>query len=233
MTTDGDANPADDPLPPHAFVPGGPWPHPTGSPRGHMAGRSHAPVAPIVAGDWARSPSFRRGIALFNAGYYWEAHEAWEGLWHAHGRQGPTADLIKGLIKLAAAGVKVRQGQRHGVVTHARRAAALFASVRDRVGRGRGHIGLDLDAWIDRAEGIVNEPPDDRGPPGVPVFIVFPFRIEPASGPDRDRDRDQAQAVAMGTCEAILRRQAAAPGMASTARTTAPTTPCEPPLTNP
>ncbi|TGQ49534.1 DUF309 domain-containing protein, partial [Mesorhizobium sp. M1C.F.Ca.ET.210.01.1.1] len=26
---------------------------------------------------------FRWGIDLFNHGYYWEAHEAWEPLWHA------------------------------------------------------------------------------------------------------------------------------------------------------
>src|SRR4051812_12839170 len=29
------------PLPPYAFVPGGPWPHPTGSDLGHSAGRTH------------------------------------------------------------------------------------------------------------------------------------------------------------------------------------------------
>ena len=64
-------------------------------------------------------------IELFNAGYYWEAHEAWEGLWHAHGRRGATADLIKGLIKLAAAGVKVRERRPRGVITHSRRAASV------------------------------------------------------------------------------------------------------------
>ncbi len=65
-------------FPPYAFVPGGPWPHPTGSPEGHSAGRGAEPVPPIPEGDWAGSPAYRRGIALFNAGFYWEAHEAWE-----------------------------------------------------------------------------------------------------------------------------------------------------------
>ena len=45
---------------------------------------------------------------------YWEAHEAWEELWHACGRMGPTADFLRGLIKLAAAGVKVREGRPRG-----------------------------------------------------------------------------------------------------------------------
>jgi uncharacterized protein len=208
-------------FPPYAFVPGGPWPHPTGSPRGHAAGRAPDVVMPIAGDDWSGSPAYCRGLALFNAGYYWEAHEAWEGLWHAHGRQGPTADLIKGLIKLAAAGVKVRQRQRHGVVTHARRAAALFATAREQ--EGRHQLGLDLDDWIATAQAIADKPPDDPQPPGVPVSRVFAFRIEPLA--------DQADAA--GGSEASRRRQAADPATASTARMTAPTTPCDPPSTNP
>src|SRR5262245_6153026 len=131
-----------EPLPPYAYVPDGPWPHPVSSPAGHSAGRVPVRVEPIGAGGWAASPAFRRGVALFNAGYYWEAHEAWEALWHAQGRRGPTADVLKGLIKLAAAGVKVRQRQPRGVATHAHRAAALFeAEARQQGGR---LLGLDL-----------------------------------------------------------------------------------------
>ena len=77
---------------------------------------------------------FLRGVELFNAGYYWEAHEAWEGSGMQSDATGPPADLIKGLIKLAAAGVKVREGQAHGVRTHAGRAAEFFAAARDRAG---------------------------------------------------------------------------------------------------
>jgi uncharacterized protein len=167
-----------EPLPPYAFVPGGPWPHPTGSPRGHAAGRTHAGVSPIVPGDWTHSKPYLRGIALFNAGYYWEAHEAWEGLWHAHGRKGATADVLKGLIKLAAAGVKVRERQPHGVVTHARRAAALLASARSEAGAHQ--LGLDLERWIAHAQQIADHPPKDPEPPGVSVSRVFPFQIIPS-----------------------------------------------------
>jgi uncharacterized protein len=212
---------SDDPLPPYAFVPGGPWPHPTGSPEGHSAGTVRETVTPIVGNAWSHSAAYLRGVALFNAGYYWEAHEAWEGLWHAHGRVGPTADLLKALIKLAAAGVKVRQRQRHGVVTHARRAGALFASARDR--GGREQLGLDLDGWIATAERLVAEPPDDLATPAVRVARVFDFRIEP----------HDHQAGEAGGNEASRRRQAADAATASTARTTAPTTPCEPPSTKP
>src|SRR5437868_12287257 len=129
-----------DELPACAVVPRGPCPHPK------LADPMPTASLPNEHGDWRSSKTYMHGLALFNAGYYWEAHEAWEGLWHAHGRQGTTADLIKGLIKLAAAGVKVRQRQRHGIVTHAQRAAALFATARER--GGRHQLGLDLDHWI-------------------------------------------------------------------------------------
>ena len=115
-----------------------------------------------------------RGIALFNAGYYWEAHEAWEGLWHAHGRSGAVADILKALIKLAAAGVKVRERQPAGVKTHARRAADLFAAAgADRL------LGLNVRELAGTARELADNPPTDPLPPGTPVTRVFPFELRP------------------------------------------------------
>src|SRR5688500_11645065 len=97
------------PLPPYAFVPGR-GPHPVSDPRGHSYNRAPERPAPIDPERWQQSQPYLFGFDLVNRGFYWEAHEVWEGLWHACGRSGPTADLLKGLIQLAAAGVKVRQG---------------------------------------------------------------------------------------------------------------------------
>ncbi|HKI19147.1 MAG TPA: DUF309 domain-containing protein, partial [Isosphaeraceae bacterium] len=165
-----------EPLPPYSYVPGGPWPHPLSSPRGHSFGYRRPKVEPAAAGQESRSPSFLRGVELFNAGYYWEAHEVWEGLWHAHGRRGATAEVLKALIKLAAAGVKVREGQEHGVRTHARRAGESLALARQQ--GGPFQLGLDLDQWIDRAHDLADNPPSDRGMPDAPVVRVFAFQIE-------------------------------------------------------
>ena len=165
-----------EPLPPYSYVPGGPWPHPTSSPQGHSANHPREVMPPIIEDDWAASSVYLRGVELFNAGYYWEAHEAWEALWHAHGRKGPTADVLKALIKLAAAGVKVREGQVHGIVTHAFRAANLFESAKE---AGERRLGLDLDEWSQRSSEIAERPPHDPEPPGAAVSCVFPFRIEP------------------------------------------------------
>src|SRR5260221_4877813 len=111
-------------LPPYAFVPGRNA-HPTSDPNGHSFGQKPAHPEPPDPQAWQLSQAFRYGIDLFNYGYYWESHEVWEGLWHSCGRTGLVADFIKGLIKLAAAGVKVREGKPEGVRSHAGRAAAL------------------------------------------------------------------------------------------------------------
>jgi hypothetical protein len=136
------------------------------------------PVARAIEDDdWSGSPLYLHGIALFNGGYYWESHEAWEYLWHAHRRQGPTADVLKGLIKLGAAGVKIRERQPHGVRIHARRAADLFeAVVRDHSSR---LLGLDLGELARIAAGIATHPPEDPNTIEAAVSIVFDFRIEP------------------------------------------------------
>lgn len=116
----------DEPFPPYTYVPGR-APHPVTDPRGHMYGhRAEAATraTPALAPD---DRALLRGIDLFNAGYYWEAHEAWEGAWHAVGRAGAAGDWLKGLIKLAAAGVKAYEGRLEGVRRHAARGAELFA----------------------------------------------------------------------------------------------------------
>jgi hypothetical protein len=166
-------------LPPYAFVPRGPWPHPYSSPQGHSYGIGPRAAPPIDEANWNSSALYRRGLELFNQGFYWEAHEAWETLWNAHGRQGATADVLKALIKLAAAGVKVRERQPGGVVTHARRAEGLFQAVRAQV--GPRWLGLDLMALASIARTVAQAPPSDPGTPGDRVVRVFDFRIEPGT----------------------------------------------------
>jgi len=113
-------------LPSYTFVPDGPHPHPISNPRGHSFGTAADRSTLVTPDNWDTCLPYLRGIDLFNHGYFWEAHEVWEGLWHAQGRKGPVADFLKALIKLAAAGVKARQGVGAGVRTHAQRSAVLF-----------------------------------------------------------------------------------------------------------
>jgi hypothetical protein len=66
------------------------------------------------------------GQDLFNHGYYWEAHEAWEGLWQVADKGSPLRAFLKGLILLSATGAKVREGKRLAATRHARRAGGLL-----------------------------------------------------------------------------------------------------------
>jgi hypothetical protein len=119
----------EEPLPPYAFVPGQ-GPHPESDPAGHSFGRQR-PRAALDSYRWRECQPYLYGIDLFNAGYYWEAHAEWESLWLEAGRRGPVADFLKGLIQLAAAGVKEREGIPAGRVGHACRAAELWRSLPD------------------------------------------------------------------------------------------------------
>lgn len=164
-------------LPPYSYVPGGPWPHPTRDPAGHLHGRERTPPAPIPDGRWNDSEAFVEGVRLFNAGYYWEAHEAWEALWHAHGRTGPTAWVLQSLIKLAAAGVKVRERRPAGARTHAARAAALLERAEQAAGPFQLGLALaDVATW---AREVATRPPDDAVTPDAPVARVFGFVLSP------------------------------------------------------
>jgi hypothetical protein len=142
----------EEPLPPYAFVPGSRWPHPFSDPAGHSYGsvREHSAAADVS--DWRKCRALLRGVDLFNHGYYWEAHEAWEGLWHACGRRGTMANLVKGLIQLAVAGVKHRQGMPEAVRTKARRAAQLWRSCD--IPLSERYLGLGVGALIELSERV-------------------------------------------------------------------------------
>jgi hypothetical protein len=141
-------------LPPYTYVPGGQWPHPTGDSRGHSFGKSEPPPAPLAESSWRENETWLFAIDLFNHGFYWEAHEAWEGLWHACGRTGPEANLLKGLIKLAAAGVKSLEGRPRGIKQHAARSAELLGAAKD---LGETPFGLPLGEVTRAAEKIADD----------------------------------------------------------------------------
>lgn len=151
-------------FPPYAHLPGS-TPHPERDPAGHSHGLAEPAPAPLDPDEPFASEPYLYGFDLFNHGYFWEAHAAWESLWHAAGREGPVADLLKALIKLAAAGVKARQQQGAGVISHARGAAALLRSVQaDGVDRLAG-VGLEELAQL--ADDVADAQPEGGAHPDL------------------------------------------------------------------
>jgi hypothetical protein len=149
------------PLPPYSYVPGHDHPHPVNDPRGHLFSDPKPALLPLdqlptdptlrrqaIAARFATHPDWLYALDLFNEGYAWEAHEAWERFWHAFGRTTPEARLVQGLIHLAAACVKIREGKPAGVTKHTQRARELLgvveaASVGESEGAGVGTLGLE------------------------------------------------------------------------------------------
>jgi uncharacterized protein len=132
-------------LPPYSYVPGHKHPHPVNDPRGHLYGHTHPiPITPETLAQLPSEPTLRRqalaallattpqwlyALDLFNEGFYWESHEAWESFWHALGRTSPEAQSVQGLIHLAAACVKIREGRTEGVHRHTQRARTLLGDL--------------------------------------------------------------------------------------------------------
>ncbi len=70
-----------------------------------------------------------------------------------------SAAFLQGLIKLAAAGVKVRQETDPGVTTHAGRAVDLFDQVQKETGT-KQFAGMDLEGLIAFAKSIAAGSPE-------------------------------------------------------------------------
>ncbi len=163
-------------LPPYSYVPGK-FPHPIADPAGHSHDQHPAPTSPLNPDRWQKCAAYLRGIELFNHGYYWEAHESWESAWIAAGREGIAADFLKGLIKLAAAGVKAREGRPEGVRRHARRGRQLLETVLRRAASGPLYCGLDVPSLIDHARQLDDEPEAILDNSDAPVVKVMPFQL--------------------------------------------------------
>lgn len=166
-------------LPAYAYVPRR-WPRP-GSDSAEQWKSVTAAASPGPLPETARESTFRWACDLFNQGYYWEAHEVWEELWWRAGRRGPEAELLKALIQFAAAGVKAREGQAHGVRRHALRAAELFRHADLGLAAG-ARFGLDLPALAAAAEAIATSAEgycDDRQ---TPVHRVWAVTLLTAAG---------------------------------------------------
>jgi len=105
-------------LPTYRYVPGL-HPHPTRDPRGH----SYQPIPTLHrhaawrVDEWRTLDDWFYGIDLFNRFYFWEAHEAWEGLWAAAEPGNVSSLLLQGLIQIAAALLKTHMGVHAGAAT--------------------------------------------------------------------------------------------------------------------
>jgi predicted metal-dependent hydrolase len=84
----------------------------------------------------AEDDCFERGLALFNAGRFFECHEVWEGVWKRS--SGGEKLFYQGLIQAAVALLHAERGNMRG-------AASTWAKARQKLGPlPSEHMGLAL-----------------------------------------------------------------------------------------
>jgi len=103
----------------------------------------------VKAGDVTLPDEILRGIRHFNAGEYFEAHEAWEDHWGHGGPQERAATL--GLIKAAVALHHLQAGNGPGFAWQAQEA------IRNLRGNHEVWPALRLDALAEALDGLAAE----------------------------------------------------------------------------
>ena len=144
-------------FPPYAFLPGRD-PHPTSDPRGHSFGHPEEAAAYLPSARWRENEPYLFGVDLYNHGYLWEAHEAWESLWHvAKPRDATQAAYLQGLIQTAAAWLKIPMQQPAGV----ERLSKLALEKLEHVARTAGdpYMALDLARFVARVRAFAASAP--------------------------------------------------------------------------
>jgi len=141
----------DRPFPPYRYVPGR-FPHPTAHPAGHSfvaPGAPHPRATFHPPDEWRQSEEYLYGCDLYNHGYWWEAHEAWESLWQVCDKRGVQGRFLQALIQVSACHMKLYEGKLEGVRSLLASSRGHMDFVRSRLRPGEPFMGLDFAAWCE------------------------------------------------------------------------------------
>lgn len=112
-------------------------------------------------------PQYLCGVALFNAGHFFECHEVLEEIWLP--ARGAEREFLHALIQAAAALHHHQRGNRKG-------AAGVYGRARGKLAKSPGRImGVDTRAFARELEEFFAAASEGRGPAPTP-------RIRLASG---------------------------------------------------
>ena len=150
-------------FPAYRFVPGL-HPHPVNSPEGHSYGLDEEDISKWKSDDWRLNEDYLYGIDLYNYHFYWEAHEAWEGLWLASVKRSSENIFIQGLIKMGAALLKVRMASYQiQDLIGARTLSKSGIDLLSKVGLSK-FMGLDIESYLSFYSDYINPIFDDKIP---------------------------------------------------------------------
>lgn len=151
------------PFPAYRHVPGS-TPHPVTNPAGHSFGVSETlPSRECfeLPEAWRECSEYLYGVDLFNRAYFWEAHEAWEVVWHAVGATAPTGRFVQGLIQISASLLRRHVGTPKGAWNLHAKALENLAAIGSGEPRHRqleSYMGIALDPWLSGVKLFLGDP---------------------------------------------------------------------------
>lgn len=163
-------------LPPYAFLPGY-KPHPKSDPNGHSYNLPEKKSSKLNPYSPFECENYLYGIDLFNNGFYWEAHEEWEGVWNVHNKEGTQADFLKALIKICATGVKLRVSHFDGAKTHSITAKKMFDEIKEYTNEDF-YAGLDLNLLTKFCMDIYNNTEKFKVDAKNNVEVIFDYFLD-------------------------------------------------------
>ncbi len=168
------------PFPPYRFLPGRD-PHPK-SDAGHSPRSLESGNAPLWLGPerWRDMPDYLLGVDLYNHGFWWEAHEAWEGLWKAIPRSDISRRFLQGLIQAGACHLQILQRQHEGARRLRQESFDHFDAVLATLPREPAPVfmGLALQPWLTGLRASLAASLDAPTPPATDHWLaLYPYLI--------------------------------------------------------
>jgi predicted metal-dependent hydrolase len=103
---------------------------------------------------------FAEGVAEFNSGGFFEAHDLWEEFWQE--LRGPDRVFVQGLIHLAVGTYHHENGNSKGAKSQLQKAATKLSKY------PANHWGVETGQWIEWTLAVVDERNTPRPANGLP-----------------------------------------------------------------
>jgi len=168
------------PFPKYRYIPSV-NPHPGIHPEGHSYGKPEEKISYLSPDKWARNTCYLFGVDLFNHGYWWEAHEAWETVWLTTKKTNLEGQFLQGLIQFSAALLKLYSGNKPGFDNLYREGEKKISFCLEELAKShrRHFMGLNITEWMTRMETFrsslsdaIEEGFDPLGHASFPVLLL-------------------------------------------------------------
>ncbi|WP_282605101.1 DUF309 domain-containing protein [Pelagibius sp. Alg239-R121] len=116
------------------------------TPEAAVLGKAKAASPDVIrAEDWPDNIPYRYGWSLFEAGFYWEAHEVWESVWRASRPNSVERLFLKMAIQMSNACLKRAMGKDKATRRLTLEISRLLEELKAVLGGGeRSYMGVDL-----------------------------------------------------------------------------------------